>query len=144
LDLFAGTGALGFEAMSRGASKLVSVECDPAALKVLRKNADSFKLDGTMFQIVTEKALRQWPAKLNQLSSHCPFDVVFCDPPYHKNLVSQSLKNLELSPKTLFHAETLLVIEMASDEELPKGLAWEVVFEKRTGSTTLLFCKRVG
>jgi 16S rRNA (guanine966-N2)-methyltransferase len=72
-DLFAGSGALGFEALSRGAAEVVFVEQDPAATAAIRANADKLGAGGKV-RIIGGSALK--------LSSAGPFDLVFADPPY--------------------------------------------------------------
>lgn len=71
-DLFAGSGALAFEALSRGAAQAVLVETDPAARKAIEANAAKL---GTSVELVSGSALRL--AKARQ-----PFDLIFADPPY--------------------------------------------------------------
>ncbi|TPW17985.1 MAG: methyltransferase, partial [Halothiobacillaceae bacterium] len=73
LDLFAGSGALGFEALSRGANEVVFVEIDPAAVQALRANAQRLQADNA--QIIHEEALRYLAKPAD------PFDIIFLDPP---------------------------------------------------------------
>ncbi|MCX8145718.1 MAG: 16S rRNA (guanine(966)-N(2))-methyltransferase RsmD [Azovibrio sp.] len=77
LDLFAGSGALGFEAASRGAAAVVLVERAPRVLAALRANAARLKC-GDAVEIVRADALEF------AVSCRQPFDVVFADPPYHQ------------------------------------------------------------
>lgn len=70
-DLFAGSGALGLEALSRGAAEAVFVEQDPAAIAAIRRNADKL---GATIRLLTNSALALAPAQ--------PFDLVLADPPY--------------------------------------------------------------
>lgn len=70
-DLFAGSGALGLEALSRGAAEAVFVERDPAAAAVIRRNAEKL---GTPVEVISASALT--------LPRCEPFDVIFADPPY--------------------------------------------------------------
>jgi 16S rRNA (guanine966-N2)-methyltransferase len=75
LDLYAGSGALGFEALSRGAAGVTFVESDAAAVRVLRRNADMLGLPGARIMARTvEQALAE-PADR-------PYDVILADPPY--------------------------------------------------------------
>ncbi len=77
LDLYAGTGALGLEALSRGAASCVFVESEEAALRVLRLNAERAGLADRA------KLLRgRLPKALDRLTGESPFDLVLCDPPY--------------------------------------------------------------
>lgn len=76
LDLFAGTGAVGLEALSRGAERAVFVESDRAAVEVLRRNIASVALNGA---VVRPRAVA---AYLGGDPADGPFDLVFADPPY--------------------------------------------------------------
>jgi 16S rRNA (guanine966-N2)-methyltransferase len=77
LDLYAGSGALGFEALSRGAAHAVLVEHDRAALACIRDNVDALALTAR----VTLVPLRL-PRGLTGVLGHAPFDLVLCDPPW--------------------------------------------------------------
>jgi 16S rRNA (guanine966-N2)-methyltransferase len=79
LDLFAGSGAMGLEAASRGAASVVLCDRDPAVLAVLRQNASRFK-EG---YDVTVAAL-DFPGGFPALKRYAPFDLVFLDPPYRE------------------------------------------------------------
>lgn len=86
LDLFAGSGALGFEALSRGARQVVMVERDKKVAHALRENAEILKAEN--FELVTSDALKFLEQKTQ------PFDVIFVDPPYQMNLLPLVLPNL--------------------------------------------------
>ena len=93
LDLFAGTGALGIEALSRGAQTAVFVDNSARSLAVLRKNLDRCALEHCSRTI-------QWDISRNLtcLKGYPqPFDMVFLDPPYYGDLVSRALRHLEAS-----------------------------------------------
>lgn len=77
LDLFAGSGALGFEALSRGAASAVFVESARSVVKLIQKNAESLQVSGRV--VVIEDSVMQVP---ELLLKHGPFDVVLADPPY--------------------------------------------------------------
>lgn len=87
LDLFAGSGALGFEAASRGAARVVLVEQNTEVVEVLRQEAQTLR--GKAIEVVQADAL----AYLKQ--SPEPFDIVFVDPPYGKNLVEVACRHLD-------------------------------------------------
>lgn len=96
LDLFSGSGALGFEAASRGAIDVVMLEMQPAAILALKENQK--KLEATMCSIVAKDALRFLSTSIQQ------FDVVFVDPPFGSNLMSSALRAL---PKSLNEGATV-------------------------------------
>lgn len=86
LDLFAGSGALGLEALSRGAAEVVFIEKHPAAVKTLRNNLEL--LGATQAQLVHNDALRYLS------TSSEPFDFIFLDPPFHQQLIPPVLTAL--------------------------------------------------
>ncbi len=100
LDLFAGTGALGFEAASRGATEVVMVESHPAALRQLQAICD--KLDARQVRLRRGDAL----AQLDALAP--PFDLVLLDPPYRLQLLPRLLPACRrlLGPDGLVYAES--------------------------------------
>jgi 16S rRNA (guanine966-N2)-methyltransferase len=112
LDLFAGTGALGFEALSRGASFCLFVETDEAARGAIRRSIESLDAFGeTRVHRRDAADLGAKPAGLGEA-----FDLVFLDPPYNKGLVMRALQHVAqggwLAPSALIVAET------SSDEDL--------------------------
>ena len=117
LDLFAGTGALGFEAASRGAVRVVLVERHPRAAAQLRAIKD--KLGASAIEIAEADAIR-FAANLAAGS----FDVVFLDPPFDSTLFGDALKLAFplVAPGGVLYAETSTPIEAAG--ELPAG--WSI------------------
>lgn len=90
LDLFAGSGALGFEAISRGAAFCLFVETDDAARGAIRENVDAFSLFGqTRVHRRSATDLGVRPSSAGE-----PFDIAFLDPPYGKGLGEQALARL--------------------------------------------------
>jgi len=126
LDLFAGSGALGFEAASRGAARVVMVEGDAAAAASLRANRE--RLGASRVEVVRTDAL----AYLDGPPS--PFDVVFLDPPFRQNLVPAVVARL---PRWLADGARLYVeAPQAADLEgwtvLRRGRAGQVHFQLMT------------
>ena len=119
LDLFAGSGALGFEALSRGAASVVMVEKDPAVLRALRENAR--KLDATNLTVVRGDALEF------ARESRARFDVVFVDPPYRLGLQNAALA----LARGLLNGRGLAYVESASVFDAPPG--WRVLRSARAG-----------
>lgn len=121
LDLFAGTGALGFEACSRGAAAAVLVERDPGLAEGLRASATRLKVGG--LRVVTADAL----AWLQQAPTE-GFDLVFLDPPFEAGLWEEAARRLGpwLAPEAWIYVETPL----KDAPELPPG--WRLHREGRT------------
>jgi 16S rRNA (guanine(966)-N(2))-methyltransferase RsmD len=119
LDLFAGSGALGFEALSRGAASVVMVEKDPAVLRALRESAR--KLDATNLTVVRGDALEF------ARESRARFDVIFVDPPYRLGLQTASLA----LARGLLNGRGRAYVESASAFDSPPG--WTVLKSARAG-----------
>jgi 16S rRNA (guanine966-N2)-methyltransferase len=107
-DVFAGTGALGLEALSRGAAACVFVEQDRAALAALRANIAACRA-GAAAQVLAQDALRVAPAP--------PCDLVFLDPPYGQDLATRAVA--ALTDAGWITPATLIVAETGRDEALP-------------------------
>lgn len=78
LDLFAGTGSLGLEALSRNAEHVYFIDRSPKAIRIIRSNIDSLKIDNSYFKILRGDSLRMIKTKKLPV-----FDLVFLDPPYN-------------------------------------------------------------
>ncbi len=130
LDLFAGSGALGIEALSRGAQSLTAVEQDRAVARLLAENLGRCGLAGRARVIVG--AL---PAALAGLGGEPTFDLVLLDPPYDSGLAAPTLHALALHG--LLDADALVLIEHrhGTTLEWPAGHALEL--ERRLGDSAL-------
>jgi 16S rRNA (guanine966-N2)-methyltransferase len=137
LDLFAGTGALGLEALSRGARAAVFVEQDVTTARLLRQNIDVCGM--TPFsQVIRRDAL----AAVRQLAKqHAVFDIIFLDPPYRGPMLENVLYRLLETP--LLEEEFLIVAE--HPEALPPKLPNEltIVSTRHYGKTVLSFIQAV-
>ncbi|HLT58782.1 MAG: 16S rRNA (guanine(966)-N(2))-methyltransferase RsmD [Limnochordales bacterium] len=117
LDLFAGTGALGIEALSRGAREAVFVERNPRAVRVLRANLDHTGL-APQAQVRVGDAVREL-ARLGREGRR--FDLVFLDPPYGRGLARDAL--LALAEAAVVAGEAWVVVEHSGREEMPERAA---------------------
>ncbi|MBU0993874.1 MAG: 16S rRNA (guanine(966)-N(2))-methyltransferase RsmD [Proteobacteria bacterium] len=132
LDLFAGTGALGIEALSRGAFSCTFVDNSRPALSILKKNIESCHLN--------EKAqIINWDIckNLSFLQTTQPIiDLVFMDPPYHSDLIVITLRHL--SETHAMKEEAMIVIEHATDETLPDMISgYRKTDTRRYGKTAI-------
>lgn len=121
LDLFAGTGAFGFEAASRGAARVVMVERHPLLVAMLRKQAAV--LQAGQVSIVAGEAA-SWLA-----GTAASFDVVFLDPPYESDLLPRCLALL--SSRAILRPGALVYVEHSIAWEAPAG--WCMVKQSRAG-----------
>jgi 16S rRNA (guanine966-N2)-methyltransferase len=127
LDLFAGSGALGIEALSRGAAEVVFVDSDPRAVAVVRRNLDALGIDAH----VERRDAFSWLE--SAAGGEEPFDLVFADPPYSS--ASRAAGRLsELLPPLLTES-SLTVTE--SDKRDPLHLAMPLIDERTYGDTRI-------
>jgi 16S rRNA (guanine966-N2)-methyltransferase len=114
LDLFAGSGALGIEALSRGAASAVFVEHDPDALRAIEHNLDHLRLTGA--RVVRGDALR---AIAEEATAGAKYDLVLVDPPY--GMLAEIQPRLARHLPSLLAADGLVVVETdaRSEPELP-------------------------
>ncbi|WP_433433610.1 16S rRNA (guanine(966)-N(2))-methyltransferase RsmD [Nonomuraea sp. CA-141351] len=80
LDLYAGSGAIGLEALSRGAKEAVLVESDPKAVRTIKANVQTLGLEGA--RVIADKVVRVLGKTPDDLGKESPYDIVFADPPY--------------------------------------------------------------
>jgi len=125
LDVFAGSGALGFEALSRGASDLVFVEQNIKTVKSLKENISA--LNASYASVFHQDALR-WlqSAKCSQ-----KFDLVFLDPPFHSQLLAQSCALLNSGE--YLAKDTIIYVEHNIDETIVLPDNWFCLKEKKAG-----------
>ena len=110
LDLFAGSGVMSFEALSRQASFALSVEVSRSACSVIRKNRDSLGIVPDEMRIICTDFRR---ALKSFATSSQSFDVIFADPPFEKGFFSDLIKNLGKSTDHL--QDSLIVIETSAE-----------------------------
>ena len=110
LDLFAGTGQMGIEALSRGASHAVFCDAAPKALSVIRKNIAAARVEDRAEVIGADfvSALRRLQGR--------QFDVIFLDPPYGGEILNQALKSIELFD--ILRSDGIIVCESAVQDKI--------------------------
>lgn len=130
LDLFAGTGAMGIEALSRGASSCTFMDNSRDALSVLKKNIESLNLKN-------QATIIPWDIRKNLFCVNdfkAFFDLVFMDPPYHSDLILPTLDHMKTS--SVLKNEAIIVVEHAMDEPLPSDIPGYIkIDERRYGKT---------
>jgi len=139
LDLFAGTGNLGIEALSRGAKQAVFVEKGGQALRLIRRNLDQSGLRerSEILPVDASRAIR-----ILKQRGEC-FDLIFMDPPYEKGLIERTL--LTLSSHPIYHRDSTVIIEHHRREGLPSRLSgWTLIRQRQTGDTVASFLTPLG
>jgi 16S rRNA (guanine966-N2)-methyltransferase len=138
LDLFAGTGALGIEALSRGAASALFVDQDRQSILAIEKNLAKTKLHGRVRQQEVFRFLEQAGARET-------FDIIFADPPYDTTVTGESFTEKLLSNKQiseLLEADGIFVLEKTPDENLPEMKEWNMARAKSYGATEVLFLQK--
>lgn len=135
LDLFAGTGAVGIEALSRGAARAVFVERDRGAVRALRANLAAVGAGRAQARVVAADALAACPVLA---ASEAPFDLVFVDAPYQGPLGQRALDVLARSTLLAPGARVVCQHFARTPPRAPEGLALEGE-PRRFGDTTLTF-----
>lgn len=127
LDAFAGSGSLGIEAISRGASEAVFIEKDRIAAKIIQKNIDTLRIEHT-------KVIKTTVSNWLETSDQDKFDIIFADPPYHDTQFS-TVKRLF----ALLKPGALMVLSHPGKGEVPSKTGVVVVDNRSYGNLNLTF-----
>jgi len=134
LDLFAGSGALGIEALSRGAASAVFIENDRQSAEAIEKNLVKTNLQGR----VRDQDVFDF---LRQRSNAEKFQIIFADPPYETTKRESSAEKLlnNEALRQLLEPGGILVLEKSPTDILPQTNLWRVLRQKAYGATEVLF-----
>ncbi len=140
LDLFAGSGALGLEALSRGAARAVFVEVEPSAVRCLQLNLQALQVE-QQAKVLPVSVEQAW----KRLAPEMPFQLIFADPPYQAGYELKLLEQIPweqaLAPQGLFCLEWSP--KTARFQELPNEInGLEKTREKSYGESRLTFYKK--
>ena len=137
LDLFAGSGSIGIEALSRGADLAVFVENDKNALNCIEENLAHTKLE--KHAVICRQDVF---VSLQSLEYKYSFDIVFMDPPYDNELERRVLEYLTVS--SLITDETLIIFEASLDTDISylEDLGYELIKEKKYKTNKHVFVQR--
>lgn len=139
IDLFAGSGALGLEALSRGAAFCLFVETDPAARGVIRDNVEALGAKGELFGRTRIHRRDATDLGLRPGADGAPFDLAFLDPPYAKGLGEQALA--ELTAGGWLAPGAVVVFERGADELDPVTPGFERLDERSYGAARVFFLR---
>ena len=134
LDLFAGSGAYGIEALSRGAAQAVFVDNHRKSIEAIRLNLRRAKLDGKVIREDVFRFLEKCDA---------PFQIVFADPPYAKRAEDRNFAEELLNCAALVAAlepSGVFVLERSPVKAETVSGFWEITRQKKYGATEVLFC----
>jgi 16S rRNA (guanine966-N2)-methyltransferase len=133
LDLFAGTGALGLEAISRGAAFALLIDDGAEARALIRQNVEALGLGGVT------RTFRRDATKLGAVHPNEPFGLVFLDPPYRKGLAEKSLASLR--DGTWLAPGALVIVEEATDAGFAAPHGYAEVERRRYDDTEFIFLR---
>lgn len=139
LDMFAGSGAIGIEALSRGARECVFVENSQASVQAIKENLAHTKLDSSAQIVICDCV-----AAVSRLaSSKRKFDIIFMDPPYNHELEKKVLE--EITKSDILSKEGLIIVEASKDTDFSyaEELGLRVTREKSYGSNKHIFLERL-
>lgn len=130
LDLFAGSGIVGIEALSRGAGKVYFVEKNHRAAALLKENLSNFE---TCYEVMVSDALQA----IDRMSGEA-FDIIFIDPPYASDLIELSLK--KIAGNKLIKPDGLIITERSSGrniDKLIKSAGFELIKSRNYGDSAI-------
>lgn len=137
LDLFAGTGALGIEALSRGAASATFVEENRGAVRAIEQNFVRTKLRGPL-------RIQEVFAFLQTSRGDAAYDIIFADPPYEKTRQGGEFTRLLLDNENvarLLAPDGTFILEKRPEEQLIAPALWNIIRRKRYGATEVLFLR---
>jgi 16S rRNA (guanine966-N2)-methyltransferase len=134
LDVFAGTGALGLEALSRGATHVTFIEKDPTACRMIERNTLMLRATDSV-TLLRRNALRPAAPPAEFLAAN----LLVMDPPYRSDLAAPALQALRA--RGWIARDAISVIEIATDASLDLPRGFVIADERRYGDTTLVFLK---
>jgi 16S rRNA (guanine(966)-N(2))-methyltransferase RsmD len=138
VDLYAGTGTVGFESLSRGAAKAVFVEPDPVMTETMRQNAHEFGFSDRV-SIIQGRA-DEFLKKV--VSSHERYDIFFLDPPYESDEIEKVLP--VIGKEDLLDTDGVVIVEHYFKKPLPQRLeSLQLQKQYRYGDTMLTFFRKV-
>lgn len=141
LDLFAGTGALGIEALSRGARELVAVESSAPAAALIAQTLTALKHNRSWELGMSARVIKARAEKYAACASAvAPFDVIFIDPPYafETNDCNQLLA--DLASRELTSSNTVIILERSTRSEAPTAPNnWEITDRRDYGETAVYY-----
>ncbi len=145
LELFAGSGAVGFEALSRGVKDLTLVECNRDCLLVIKKNIESLAL--SKVEPLALGACNLYPQEAQGaiqilFRAQRKFDIIFLDPPYYQEISKKTLQTLV--SYDILAPNGLILVQHFGKDNLPEAAGDLVLFkQKKYGDTVLSFYRKV-
>jgi 16S rRNA (guanine966-N2)-methyltransferase len=133
LDIFAGNGGIGIEALSRGAALCVFIEKNLQCVKIIKENLSLTGFSGSARIIPCDAKA----ALLELAAKEDPFDLIFLDPPYHSTEISVVLE--QVYRQSLLKPGGLLILEHHYNDTSWRNQCWQIMREKKYGDTSISF-----
>ena len=138
LDLFAGSGGLGIEALSRGLDKVIFIDKDFAAIQTLKSNLKTCDIDQGQFEVYRNDAERALKAMAKR---NLQFDIIFMDPPYHRHVLNNLLEVIH--DHNMLTMDGIIICEHDAQVKLPKQVGQLIQLKKSDfGSIGLTYYNR--
>ncbi|MEG0855046.1 MAG: 16S rRNA (guanine(966)-N(2))-methyltransferase RsmD [Terrisporobacter sp.] len=136
LDLFAGTGSLGIECLSRGASRCIFVDSSKESIGIVKSNIKKARMENESVVLNTD-----FKSAIKSLASrNAEFDVIFMDPPYYKNMFSDALSAVDNN--NLLKEDGIILVEHDTKDKFPNSIGRLYKSkDKKYGGTTITFYK---
>ncbi len=135
LDICAGTGALGFEALSRGVASCDFVDKSKNSIDYIKAFAQHLNLDKECYEVINVEALKYLQQKLS-----VQYDLIFTDPPYIENFISQMTKFIEVNQ--ILTIDGIMVVEHSSKSTISYPENWVILSKKNQGLTSFEVVQR--
>ncbi|WP_112663677.1 16S rRNA (guanine(966)-N(2))-methyltransferase RsmD [Microvirga flavescens] len=133
MDLFAGTGAMGLEALSRGAAFALLVDEGAEARGLIRENVEALGVGGAT------RLFRRDATRMGEAAPNAPFSLVFCDPPYGKDLAPKAL--MSCAEGGWLTPDALIIVEEAQGAEFSMPEGFEEIERRDYGETSVVFAR---
>ena len=139
LDICAGTGALGIEAISRGANNCTFIESNSRVCSLIKEILISFKVEKSKFSIINYDALK-FLHNTTIIPDGLTFDLIFFDPPYLKDMYDKVLSDIE--ERNIMSQDGLLVVEYGHNVTFTIPESFIVVKEKKYGDSSIIILEK--
>lgn len=140
MDICAGTGAMGFESISRGASKVVFIDKSANVCTYIKKTIADFKISPTKYEIINSDAVKAL-TRIAKEQVGATFDIIISDPPYNLDILNEMLSII--AKANMLSQDGIIAIEMASNSGVLIPDTLEIVHSKIYGDTKVVLIQYI-
>ncbi len=130
LDLFSGTGALGFESLSRGAENVTFVEKNRKSIDIIKNIALDLEIPKNQYSIINSDVIKY----LRNIDSITQYDIIFADPPYHSNIYNDLFEIIV--ERDILKKDALFIVEFGSSMKIPELSKYNLLSAREIGDTS--------